>query len=77
MTAEKQGRISVRIDAQADAAPFEYVPFAGDQVLDHAHAAAVVGRADLLRAEMQPELLRAAGERNGDRDGVIVIDATP
>src|SRR4051794_13589376 len=72
IAAEYEDRLG-GIDAQADSAPLEHVPFTGDEVLDHAHAAAGVLRADLLGAEMQPELLRPGGERDRAGDRVVIV----
>src|SRR5579884_2276237 len=71
IAAEHQNRFG-GIDAQADAAPLEYVLFAGDEIFDHAHAATVVVRTDLFGAEVEPELLRPAGEGDRTSDGVIL-----
>src|SRR4051812_20574876 len=53
--AKQQGGVTVLIDTQPDAAPFERVPLAGDQVLDRFYAMPVIRRADLELAEMKPE----------------------
>src|SRR4051812_21986572 len=53
--AKQQGRVAILIDTQANAAPFERVPLAGDQVFDRFDATSVIRRADLELAEMKPE----------------------
>src|SRR6476619_5307073 len=53
--AKQQGGVAVLIDTQPDAAPFERIPLAGDQVFDRFDATLVVRRADLELAEMKPE----------------------
>src|SRR5262245_9939543 len=72
-TAKQQGRVLLLVDAQAHAAPFENVAFAGDQVFDLLHAPARVRRADLDLAKMEPELTRRSlGQRHSDRDRIVV-----
>jgi hypothetical protein len=56
---EEQGRVLLRIDAQAHAAPFHDVALARDQVLDRLDAPARARRSDLDVADMEPELARA------------------
>src|SRR4051812_42043236 len=53
--AKQQGGVKVLIDTQSDAAPFERMSLAGDQVFDRFDAMSVVRRADLEFAEMNPE----------------------
>src|SRR3954454_13819507 len=68
--AKQQGGVAVLIDTQPDAAPFERVPLAGDQVLDRFDAMPVIRRADLELAEMKPELSWSSFcqcHRHGDR----------
>src|SRR5579883_447752 len=55
---EQSRRIVCGIDAQSRAAPGDNDPFAGDQVLDRAHASPVAVGSDLDIAEMEPELAR-------------------
>src|SRR5262245_54676670 len=72
MAAQQQSGIVGRVDTQPDAAPFERMTFAGDQVLHRAHAPARLGGADLQVAEMEPELARpVAGERDRHRHRVV------
>src|SRR6266851_8810916 len=69
---KQQGGVLLLVDQQTRTAPFDEVTFAGDQILDRAHAAARATRADLDIAEMEPEPARAGfGQRHGDRDRVV------
>src|SRR4029453_1959866 len=62
------------VDAQADPAPFEDVPLAGDQVFDRPHPLARVTRTDLDVAEMEPELPRSLfRQRDRDRHRVAAV----
>src|ERR1700745_3853089 len=71
VTTEQKSGIARRIDAQAYAAPFEQVAFAGDQVLDDADGLLGAGRSDQLVAQVQPELLRRAGQRDRAGDRIV------
>src|SRR6185437_12995209 len=73
-TAKQQRGIAHRIDPQADAAPLDRVPLAGDQVLDGRDVAAVVRQADLNVAERKPELMRLARQRDRRDDAVGLVD---
>src|SRR4030081_799097 len=53
--AKQQGGVLVLIDTQSDAAPFEHMLLAGDQIFDRFDATPVVRRADLELPEMKPE----------------------
>ena len=74
VTAEQQRGIALGIDAQPHAAPFQAVALAGHQVLDLPHRLARARWADPLVAEMQPELVRPARQRDGAGDRVGVVD---
>src|SRR3954447_15269894 len=58
--AKQQGGVAVLIDTQPDAAPFERMPLAGDQVFDRFDATSVVRRADLEFSKMNPEFSRSS-----------------
>ena len=73
-TAKQQGGIAHRIDPQPDAAPFERIALAGEEVLERRDVAAVVGHADLDIAERQPEFVHVARQRDGGDDAVGLID---
>src|SRR6476620_8063025 len=70
--AKQQGGVLVLIDTQPDAAPFERMPLAGDQIFDRSDATPIVRRADLELAEMKPEFPRSSFcQRHRHSDRVI------
>src|SRR5579871_2839348 len=74
-TTKQQGGIPRRIDAQADAAPFEREALAADKIFNSLDARARTAPADLDVAEVEPELVRCRhieGDRSGD--GVRPVD---
>src|ERR1700744_6793171 len=72
--AEEQGGIAHRVDPQPNAAPFDRISFAGNEVLDGGHVTALAGRADLNVAERQPEFVRIARQGDGTHDAIGLVD---
>src|SRR3954447_3605650 len=68
---EEQSRVLLRIDTQPHAAPFDRVPFAGNQVFDRANALACIRRPDENISEMQPELMLRLGQCDRHRDRIV------
>src|SRR5882757_8447206 len=72
--AKQQGRVLLRVDAQADTSPFQDVALGGDQVFDRLDALPLIPSADLDVAEMEPELARAfIRQRHRDRDRILAV----
>src|SRR5580692_11036829 len=71
--AKEQSGIAHWIYPQPNAAPFDRMPFAGDQVFNGGHIAALAGDADLDVAEREPELMRLARQRDRTHHAVGLI----
>src|SRR4051812_5768825 len=71
---EQHSGVAHRIDPQPDAAPFDRIAFAGDQVFDGRDLEALTAGIDLDVAKRQPEFMDVARERNRHRNGVGMVD---
>src|SRR6266852_4335359 len=71
--AKDQGRILLRIDAQASSTPFYRVTLAGDQIFDCFDPATRIGRTDLDVPEMKPELPRTLFRQRHRNSHDIVV----
>src|SRR5215471_1013084 len=75
LTAEQEGGVALRVDAQAHAAPFERVALAGYQVFDRLDSVPRPGWTDIDVAKMEPELARPVlGQRHRHRHRILAID---
>src|ERR1700677_612805 len=72
--AKEHGGIARRVYPQPNAAPFDRIPLAGDQVFDGGDVAALAAVADLDIAERKPEFVRLARQRDGHRHAVGLVD---
>src|SRR6266478_7665101 len=72
--AKQKGGIARRIDPQSNAAPFDGIALAGDQVLNRGDVAAIAARPELDVAKRKPEFVHLARQRDCDGDGVGLVD---
>src|SRR3954452_19230073 len=71
--AEQQCGIARRVDPEADAAPFDRIALARDEVFHRRDGAALVAGADLDVAKRQPEFVDVARQRDRNRDRIGLI----
>src|SRR6185312_12606826 len=72
--AKEQSGIAHRVYPEPNAAPFERISLAGDQVFNGGDVAALAGDTDLNVAERKPESVRVARQSDGARHAVGLID---